>query len=350
MDPVIPSGGAPPLPAPRAVCDSVLDTIGGTPLVRLTGFLDIDDIDLHVKVESANPGGSAKDRPARRMIEEALRTGRIGPGSVVVESSSGNTGIGLAQVCRYHGLRFVCVVDGRAQRQNLAIMRALGADIDVVDAPLDGSVDLLSARLERVAHLVERIPLAFWPNQYANRDNPLAHEAGTMTEIDDVFGDDLDVLFVAVSSTGTLGGCLDLLARRNRRTRVVAVDSVGSVLFGGERGTRTIPGLGAGVTPPLALGRRVDEVVRVTDLDCVAGCRRVAHTDATLVGGSAGGVLHAVRRLQSSLRGLTCVTIAADSGHRYLETVFDDDWVASTLGCPPERLAELAGPFPPARR
>jgi N-(2-amino-2-carboxyethyl)-L-glutamate synthase len=321
----------------------VLDTIGATPLVRLTGYLDVPGVALHLKLESANPGGSAKDRPALQMIEEARADGRLHAGSVVVESTSGNTGIGLAQVCRYYGLPCILVVDARTQAANLAAMRALGAQIEVV-TPSDPGVDLLAARLDRVVELVETLPGAFWPNQYANPANARAHERGTMAEIDEALDGRVDVLFVAVSSTGTLGGCLDRIAARGLHTEVVAVDAAGSVLFGGPGGPRLIPGLGAGRQPALSFGRRPDRVIRVSDLDSVVGCRRLAQTDAILVGGSAGGVLHAVRQWQHDLAGATVVAIAADSGHRYLDTVFDDSWVERTLGCSPKRLADLVGP------
>lgn len=331
------------LSPPRAACDSVLDAIGGTPLIRLTGFLEVGDISLHVKLEAANPGGSAKDRPARHMVEQAIRSGRVDRDTVIVESTSGNTGIGLAQVCRYFGLRCILVVDERVRPQNLAIMRALGAEIEVVRTPSEAMVDPLTARLERVSELVSSIADAYWPDQYSNSANPRAHAAGTMAEIDAALDGGIDTLFVAVSSTGTLGGCLDYIADHGLPTRVVAVDAFGSVLFGGWRGPRVIPGLGAGRVPALADGRTAERVVRVSDLDCVVGCRRLARTDALLVGGSAGGVLQAVRRLQGELAGMSCVAIAADSGHRYLDTIFDDRWVADTLGCSADRLAQLAG-------
>ena len=320
----------------------VLDTIGATPLVRLTGYLEVPEVDLHLKLESANPGGSAKDRPALQMIDEARTDGRLHAGSVVVESTSGNTGVGLAQVCRYYGLPCILVVDARTQDANLAAMRALGAQIEIVTPP-SPDVDLLAARLDRVMELVESLPDAFWPNQYANPANARAHELGTMTEIDEALDGRVDVLFVAVSSTGTLGGCLDRIAARGLHTEVVAVDAVGSALFGGTAGPRLIPGLGAGRAPALSFGRRPDQVARVSDLDGVVGCRRLARTDAILVGGSAGGVLQAVRRRQHELAGATVVAIAADSGHRYLDTVFDDAWVEEHLGCSPTRLAELVG-------
>ncbi|WP_237607348.1 2,3-diaminopropionate biosynthesis protein SbnA [Roseimaritima sediminicola] len=340
------------LPPPTDACAStdacaegILDAIGKTPLIRLRHYLDHPQVDLLVKLEAANPGGSAKDRPARQMIEQALQRGRIDQSSTIVESSSGNMGIGLAQVCRYHGLRFHCVVDPNAQAQNVAIMRALGAEIDRVDQPVNG--DFLTARLQRVQHLLDALPGAYWPNQYANKANPRSHFLGTIQEIDAALDGQIDYLFVATSSTGTARGCRDYLRRRGRHTRVVAVDAVGSVLFGGTAGRRFIPGLGAGRVPHLARNQHFDQVCRVSDLDCVVGCRRAAQREAVLVGGSAGGVLETIRRQQDELVGKTCVAILHDSGTRYLETVFDDQWVQQRLDCSAaelqRRVAEPTG-------
>lgn len=336
---------APLSTAGRRPVDGILAAIGDTPLVRLDGFVDGPRA-LHAKLESLNPGGSTKDRPANQMISDAIDAGLIARGSVVVESSSGNTGIGVAQACRWWGLRCICVVDARTQTANLALLRALDAEVEVVDQP---GVDPLVARIERVRQLTAAIPGAWWPNQYANPSNARAHELGTMAEIDAALGDDLDVLFVATSSTGTLAGCLAHLRARGRRTRVVAVDAEASALFGGTPGRRLLPGLGAGRVPELAAGCHPDAVVRVSELDCVVGCRRVARTDAVVVGASAGGVLAAVRRSAQDLRGLVCAAVLADSGERYLDTVFDDAWVAEHLGVDADQLAALVGPDPEPR-
>lgn len=340
---------APELGAAHLQYESVLETIGGTPLIELTGFLPRGPVRLFLKLEAANPGGSSKDRPAVEMIREAVRSGRLRRGSVVVESSSGNMGIGLAQACAWYGLRFICVVDPRAHAGTLASMRALGAEIDMVRVPEGPEGNPLAARLARVAELVDTIDEAYWPNQYSNPLNPQAHAMGTMAEIDEALEGAVDGVFVGVGTTGTLGGCLDFVEANDRATRVTAVDAVGSILFGGEPGVRRIPGMGAGRVPPLARRRwsgraSGPRVLRVTDLDCVVGCRRVARTDAILVGGSAGGVLQAVRRRHRRLPAGQYVAIAADSGHRYLDTVFDDAWVENELGCPPDRLARLVGP------
>src|SRR5262244_995622 len=160
--------------------ESILSTIGNTPLVRLTRALPDCPFRLFAKLEGFNPGGSAKDRPALHILQEAMRTGAIKARTVVIESSSGNLGIGLAQACRYLGLRFICVVDPRTTEQNIRIMKAYGAEIDVVSAK-DG--EFLRARIKRVQTLLRTIRNSFWPNQYANLANAAAHYKTTMREI-----------------------------------------------------------------------------------------------------------------------------------------------------------------------
>ena len=319
--------------------DGVLNAIGSTPLVQLRRIIQRDDLELLVKLEYANPGGSAKDRPAAMMLQRAIARGDVAAGTTIIESSSGNMGIGLAQACRFHGLRFICVVDPRAQRQNLQIIEALGGQIELVEKPLEG--DFLAARIATVRRLLETIADSYWPNQYANQDNPRSHYEGTIAEVDDALRGEFDVLLVATSSTGTAQGCRDFLHDRGRDVQVIAVDSIGSVLFGGSAGPRMIPGLGAGKEPKLAAGQTFDRIERVTDLDCVIGCRRAARDEALLVGGSAGGILTTIGRLQNELAGKRCVAILHDSGTRYLETVFNDEWVHQSLGCSPHQLHEL---------
>ncbi|QDV23617.1 2,3-diaminopropionate biosynthesis protein SbnA [Aureliella helgolandensis] len=327
----------PPSLPDAPVAEGILNTVGHTPLVRFGRFLDEPSVELFAKLEAMNPGGSAKDRPALQMLNHAIAAGEIDESTTIVESSSGNMGIGLAQACRYYGLQLICVVDPHAQPQNIAIMRALGAQIEQVSEPFGGSY--LSARLMRVRQLLHSTPASFWPNQYANLQNPQAHFEGTIREIDEALNGDFDFLFVATSSTGTARGCRDYLRSKGRNVKVVAVDAEGSVLFGGKLGERLIPGLGAGRKPRLAKDQTFDEVRRVSDFDCVVGCRRAADREAVLVGGSAGGVLEVVRSMQSELMGRRCVAILHDSGARYMDTVYNDDWVQSKLGVAPEQLA-----------
>jgi N-(2-amino-2-carboxyethyl)-L-glutamate synthase len=329
---------------PRAPVEGILGAIGNTPLVSLRRFLLRPDIEVWAKLEAANPGGSAKDRPAARMIQDALDSGLIDLGATVVESTSGNTGIGLAQACRYHGIRLICVVDARAHAKSVRAMRALGADVRIVEQPEPETGDLLVARLALVRRLLAATPNSFWPDQYANESNPAAHAAGTMREIDEALEGQIDYLFVATSTTGTLRGCGDYLRERARSTRIVAVDSTGSALFGGVRGTRRLPGFGAGVETRLSADADHDELMRVSDLDCVVGCRGLAEREAILAGASAGGVAFALEARSAQMdSGSRCAVIFADGGTGYLETVYDDAWVERELGCAPARLARLVG-------
>ena len=344
-----------PVAMPRAPFDGILETIGDTPLVALRRYLPRPDVAVWAKLEAANPGGSAKDRPAARMLQDALELGLVDLGTTVIESSSGNMGLGLAQACRYHGLRLICVVDARAHATSVRAMRALGADVRIVSRPDPETGDLLVARLRLVEQLLAEIPNSFWPDQYANESNPAAHAAGTMREIDEALAGRLDYLFVATSTTGTLRGCADYLREHARTTHVVAVDSTGSALFGGARGVRRLPGFGAGVETPLSAFADFDDLVRVTDLDCVVGCRRLAEREAILAGASSGGVAFALESIASELTpGSRCAAIFPDGGAGYLETVYDDGWVTRELGCPPGVLAGLVaegeGPSLPSLR
>jgi cysteine synthase A len=320
--------------------DGILGAIGDTPLVALRRYLSRADVHAWAKLECANPGGSAKDRPASRMIEDALEAGLIGLGTTVIESSSGNMGIGLAQACCYHGLRLIIVVDQRTHRSRVKAMQALGADVRTVTQPDAESGDLLVARLHLVQRLLDEVPDSYWPDQYANASNPAAHAAGTLREIDEALGHELDYLFVATSTTGTLRGCGDYLRDNGRATRLVAVDSSGSALFGGCRDRRVVPGFGAGVATGLSISARFDELVRVSDLDCVVGCRRLAAREAILAGGSSGGVAFALEAAAAQMApGTRCAAIFADGGTGYLDTIYDDAWVERELVCTPGRLA-----------
>src|ERR1700746_181487 len=295
--------------------ESILSTIGHTPLVELTRVLPDCPFRLCAKLEGFNPGGSAKDRPALHILEEAMQAGAVKAGTVVIESSSGNLGIGLAQVCRYLGLRFICVVDPNTTAQNLRILRAYGAEIDLVSKPDPVTGGFLQARIDRVQTLLETIEDCFWTNQYANLSNAQAHYRTTMHEIATELDGKIDYLFVPTSTWGTLRGCADYVRNHHLDTRIFAVDAHGSVIFGGPPGKRLIPGHGAVRRPELYRADLADERLRVTDLDCVVGCRRLVRSEAILAGGSSGGVLMAVERVKERIqRGATCALIFHDRG------------------------------------
>ncbi|MDT8912929.1 2,3-diaminopropionate biosynthesis protein SbnA [Amycolatopsis sp. PS_44_ISF1] len=313
--------------------DGVLGTIGGTPLVELTTLFRDSPFRAFAKLEAHNPGGSIKDRSALGMLLGRIRDGRLVPGrSVVVESSSGNLGIGLAQVCAYHGIRFVCVADPRTNSQNIAIMRAFGAEVEVVTGTDPVTGEYLPVRKARVRELVALLPHAYCPDQYANPLNPLAHRT-TMREIVDDLPDELDFLFCATSSCGTLRGCAEYVRAHELPVTIVAVDAAGSAIFSPPTARRLIPGHGAAEPPKLLRAGLADEVVHVDDLDCVLACRRIATREAILAGGSSGAVVAALEGMRDRVpAGATCALIFPDRGERYLDTIYDDDWVTGNFG------------------
>jgi cysteine synthase A len=312
--------------------EGILSLIGNTPLVELKRLFRHHGIRLFAKLEQFNPGGSIKDRPAVSIIQHGIKTGAIGKDTVVIESSSGNMGIGLAQVCSYYQLRFICVVDPKTTSQNIELLKAYNADVVMVSKPDSVTGEYLPARIRQVEELLKAFPESFWPNQYANRLNANAHYQ-TMDEITLALKKKVDYLFCATSTCGTLRGCAEYRRNHGLSTRIVAVDAVGSVIFGGRRAKRLIPGHGAAVVPSLYDPGLADHIVQVTDLECVIGCRRLAAEEAFLAGGSSGAVVSAIQKsLPEMAAGSTCVAIFADRGERYLDTIYSEKWVREHFG------------------
>ncbi len=312
--------------------ESILSTIGDTPLVKLSRIFKSYPFRLFGKIEAFNPGGSIKDRTALTILKKALENGDVQPGGIVVESSSGNMGIGLAQACAYLGLNLICVVDPKTTAQNIKMLRTYGAQVDLVTKPDPETGEFLNARINRVREILRSNSGAFWPDQYSNVYNPLAHHQ-TMHEIVEAAGGRVDYLFCATSTCGTIRGCVEYVRARNLPTRVVAVDAVGSVIFGGRRAKRLIPGHGAAVRPALFQENLADECVHVADLDCVVNCRRLVKEEAILAGGSSGAVIAAIDRVKETIpSGATCAAIFPDRGERYLDTIYSDEWVKEHFG------------------
>jgi 2,3-diaminopropionate biosynthesis protein SbnA len=311
----------------------LIGTIGDTPLVRLERLFAESAIDVYAKLETFNPGGSIKDRAALSMLRGAMDRGLIKEGTVLIESSSGNLGIGLAQLCRYFGLRFICVVDPKTTAQNIQIISAWGAEIEMVEAPDAETGEYLPARIARVRELLARIPNSFWSNQYANPDNAAAHH-GTMREIAAAFeGRGPDYLVCAVSSCGTLRGCAEYIRSHRLATKIIAVDAEGSIIFGGERGKRLLPGHGAARVPELFAPGLAHTVIKVSDRDCVIGCHRLLQAEAILAGASSGAAVSALLGVAKSLPPRSEVAVVlCDRGERYLDTVYSDSWVTKHFG------------------
>ncbi|MGP4016173.1 2,3-diaminopropionate biosynthesis protein SbnA [Saccharopolyspora sp. 5N708] len=314
---------------PESVAESVFECVGNTPVVALNRLFPEPDVEVLAKLELMNPGGSMKDRAARHIVECGLREGSIGPGSHLVESSSGNFGIALAIAARIHGLRFTCVLDPKAARANVVILRHLGAEVDVVTEP-DGLGGYLQTRIRRVRQILASSPGAIWINQYANDRNWQAHYHGTGAELAAQLVHPPSHLFGAVSTTGSILGCSRRLRESFPQLRVVAVDAVGSVIFGAPPGPREVPGIGASRVPELLAPAEIDDVVHVNDFETAMGCRDLLAAEGIFAGGSTGAVVAAIRRaLPRFPRPCRVVAVFPDRGDRYLDLVYDDDWLAA---------------------
>jgi N-(2-amino-2-carboxyethyl)-L-glutamate synthase len=297
-------------------------------------FIDLKGVlgrPLYLKIEGFNLAGSIKLKPALEMVERAEREGVLGPGSVLVESSSGNLGVALSMIAASKGYRFVCVIDPRCNPATRQLMESLGAQVDLVTEPdpVDG---LLGARLNHVRELCASDARYVWLNQYANAGNWGAHYRWTAPEIAaEIPG--LEVLFVGAGTTGTLMGCARYFREHRPDVRIVAVDAAGSVSFGGPPATRLIPGLGMSVRPPQLDESLVDDVVLVEELDTVRTCHRLA-ARGFLFGGSTGTVVHGAMTWLADHRAqdVTAVAISPDLGRPYLDTIYDPDWVLDHFG------------------
>jgi cysteine synthase A len=286
---------------------------------------------LYLKCEGLNFAGSVKLKAANEMVEAAERAGVLTPGSVIVESSSGNLGVALAMIAASKGYRFLCVTDSRCNLVTRQIMEAVGSDVHVIvdPCPVGG---FLGARLDYVRELCESNDRYVWLNQYTNPNSWKAHYHLTAPAIAAQFPN-LEVLFVGAGTTGTLMGCARYFRARMPSVRIVAVDAVGSVTFGGPAGRRMIPGLGSGVVPGLLDESFVDEVVLVEETDTIKACRRLARR-GFLFGGSTGTVVSGANRwlADHAPSSPVAVALAPDLGERYLDTIYHDEWVRDLYG------------------
>ena len=311
----------------KNVVSRVSDLIGHTPLIELcrTG----SGSRLLLKLEQFNPTGSAKIRMARQMVLDAERDGRLPPGGHIIESTSGNTGLGLAVMAAERGYRFTAVVDNHSSKDKLRAMVAMGANlVYVADTSEDGPS--ATAREEHAALLAESEEGAYFFNQHNNPSNAQGYY-GLADELQANLGGDLDYLISSVGTGGSLFGTARELHRRGSSVAVIGVEPTGSIVFGGpggpywQSGTGTPPGGVIGNTIDYDL---LDEGVKVSDVHAFATARVVARHNGLMVGGSVGGAVYvAMRRLREIPAGSTVVTIACDGGEKYLDTVSNDDWM-----------------------
>ena len=303
-----------------SIYTSVEQLIGRTPLLELANLQREEGLEARIlaKLECFNPAGSVKDRVARAMVDDAERRGLLRPGSVIIEPTSGNTGIGLAAVAAARGYRVIIVMPETMSPERRQLMRAYGAELVLTDGArgMQGAID-------RAGELAGEIPGSFIPGQFANPANPAVHRETTGPEIWEDTDGAVDIFVAGVGTGGTLTGVGEYLKSRNPAVRVAAVEPASSpVLSGGSAGAHRIQGIGAGFVPAVLNREVCDEIITVEDGDAFAAGRRVGRSEGILVGISSGAAVWAALQLarRAENRGRTIVALLPDSGSRYLST------------------------------
>ncbi|MBP3746479.1 MAG: cysteine synthase A [Ruminococcus sp.] len=298
----------------------ITDIIGGTPLLELTNIEEKYNIEAKIvaKLEYFNPAGSVKDRIAKAMIDDAEAKGLLKPGSVIIEPTSGNTGIGLASVAASRGYRLIIAMPETMSIERRNLMKAYGAELVLTD----GSKGMKGA-IEKAQQLAEEIPDSFIPSQFTNPANPAIHEKTTGVEIWDDTNGKVDIFVAGVGTGGTLSGTGAYLKSKNKDIKIVAVEPKGSpVLSEGTAGPHKIQGIGAGFVPETLNTGIYDEVIAVENEDAFSVGRDIARTEGVLVGISSGAAVWAALELakRPENKGKTIVALLPDTGERYLST------------------------------
>ena len=299
------------------IAESLIDIIGETPLVRLSRIGNGAQAVILGKLEAQNPLGSVKDRIAWAMIREAEERGVLAPGGVVVEPTSGNTGIGLAFVCAIRGYRLILTMPETMSRERRTILTALGAEI-VLTPGEEGMAGAVRAAQELAARYG-----AFMPQQFENPANPAIHQETTAQEIWRDTEGRVDIFVAGIGTGGTITGVGRVLKQRNPKVHIVGVEPAASpVLSGGKPGPHKIQGIGAGFVPKVLERDLIDEVIGVTDEEAMETARRLAREEGILAGVSSGAAVAAALRVahRAESAGKTSVVILPDTGERYLST------------------------------
>ena len=317
------------------VFNNISEAVGWTPLVRLGPTVSDLGCEVFAKMEFLNPMGSIKDRIARYLVDKALADGRLSPGGLVVESSSGNTAMGLAMMSILENLRCTMVVRRQTSKEKLDCLRAMGIDLVLVDGDLPPEDPESYNRKAR--EIVNENPDAYFPDQHNNRENSDAHYHTTGPEIWRQMEGKIDFLVAGIGTGGTVCGVSRYLKEQDSSIEVVAVDPEGSVFYdffhGGQHGPPEpylVEGLGDEEVISCPDFTLIDDMYRVSDREAFLAARALARREAILAGGSSGAALWAVRKLALSLeKPARIVTLFPDSGTRYLSTIFNDEWMRS---------------------
>jgi cystathionine beta-synthase len=325
----MPDPAVDPRLAGTVIADSVVSLIGNTPLVRLKRIGEIEQLPsvLAMKMETTNPGGSSKDRPALEMILAAEREGVLKPGGTIVEPTSGNTGVGLAIVAAQRGYRCVFVMTDKVAPEKVSLLKAYGAE--VVVCPVAVEPDDPQSYYSVAARLTDELD-AFRPNQYANPNNPLAHEQTTGPELWRQTAGRITHFVAGAGTCGTITGTARFLKAQNPDVKIVAADPEGSVFSGGSGRPYLVEGVGEDFFPAAWERDLYDDVIAISDQESFLTARRVSEAEGILIGGSGGmAVAAAIQVAKRAGPDDIVVVLNPDSGRGYLSRVFDDEWMAN---------------------
>ena len=303
------------------VAKNVLELIGQTPIVSLSNVGSQDSGEVYVKLEGFNPAGSIKDRPGLYMIEKAEEMGLLQPGSIILEATSGNTGIGLAMAASLKGYPIVIVMPENMSEERKKILRAYGAELLLTPA-----AEGMPGAVKRASSMAESDSRYYLVKQFENPANAECHEVTTAREILQQMGKNLDALVCGVGSGGTITGIARLLKQEIPAIRIVAVEPANSaVLSGNPAGPHKIQGIGAGFIPRVLNLELVDNIIAVSDEDAIETCRQLARQEALLLGISSGAAIFAALQLADNMgKGKKILAIAPDSADKYISTELFD--------------------------
>ncbi|MDD6763282.1 MAG: cysteine synthase A [Clostridiales bacterium] len=307
------------------VYHKITDLIGGTPLLELVNYEKANGLEATIlgKLEYFNPAGSVKDRIAKAMVDEAEAQGLLKPGSVIIEPTSGNTGIGLASVAAARGYRIIITMPETMSIERRNLLKAYGAELVLTD----GAKGMKGA-IAKAGELAKEIPGSFIPGQFTNPANPAYHRETTGPEIWADTDGKVDIFVAGVGTGGTISGVGEYLKSQNPDVRIVAVEPAGSpVLSEGKPGAHKIQGIGAGFVPDTLNTEVYDEIIKVENEDAFAAGRAIARNEGVLVGISSGAAVYAATELakRPENKGKVIVALLPDTGERYLSTPMFQD-------------------------